>query len=224
MSTKKLTPIASILISLFALPLSSNADNLLQSSGFDQLAPGTAIGEPWQTRARGEQTAILAKAPENDSSKNWVYIKDYDGVEKVYMQMDVPSVSRGVLSFRVFFPNPDATVGIYLRYSELDKSECNIVEFKSLEGSGNIYVGANGNRQKLPVKVSGPEIMSFDIEFDATDAGEKIDVYINDTSGRHLIHSTTEPSAHPIDTIMITTDTKTEISEFYIGDLSLKRS
>ncbi|WP_309399040.1 hypothetical protein [Cerasicoccus maritimus] len=224
MSTKKLTPFVLILTALASSPLVANAENLLQPAGFDSTQPGSEIGEPWRIRTRGEHTAIVAKAPDGDASKDWAYIKDLDGVEKVYMQTDFSPISSGVLSFRLFFPNPDATVGIYLRNSELDKSACNIVEFKSLEGSGNIYVGANGNRQRLPVKISGPEYMQFDIEFSATDAGEKIDVYIIDTSGRHLIHSTTEPTAHPVDTVMITTDTKTELTEFYVGQLALNRS
>lgn len=222
MSTKKLIPVTPILLSAIALPLFAQADNLLQSAAFSNYEPGSQIGEPWKTRSRGEQTAIQAQAPDEGSSTNWAYIKDADAKEKVYLITNVAPVSKGTLSFTVYFPISSATVGIYLRSDALPKDENNIVEFKALEGSGNIYVGSNGNRQKLPVKVAGSEYMSFDIEFDATDAGEKIDVYIKDDNGRHLIHSMSAPLAHAIDTVMITTDTNTAMSEFYVGDLALK--
>ncbi len=220
---KKILPITSIILFFSVLSCLAESENLLQSASFEGLAAGTGIGEPWRTRARGEQTTIEVARPKDDASGNWVLVKDYDGQEKVYLYTDVPQVTKGTLSFRLYFPSSSATVGIYLRNSSLDKTQNNIIEFKCLEDSGNIYVGSNGDRQKLPVIASGAEYLSFDIEFDATDAGEKIDVYVNDATGRHLIHSMLSPDGHPIDTVMITTDTQTAGSEFYVGDLKLLR-
>ncbi|GHB97845.1 hypothetical protein [Cerasicoccus arenae] len=221
MSTKKLIPCAPIFLFLSLLPLSASSENLLESASFGGLAPGSDVGDPWKTKARGEQTAIRVQAPDGDASKDWVYVKDHDSAEKVYLLTDVAPLSKGMLSFRLYMPSGSATVGIYLRNESLDKDQYNIVEFKTLETSGNIYVGGNGQRQKLPVQALDSEFLSFDIEFDATDAGEKIDVYIKDTTGRHLIHSMTTPVANSIDTVMITTDTQTSYSEFYVGDISL---
>ncbi|WP_269542903.1 hypothetical protein [Cerasicoccus fimbriatus] len=224
MSTKNL--ISTLTLSaLTALPiLTANAEEIVYEAAFDTMEPGTAVGEPYKTRARGENTAILAMAPKGEASKNWIFVKDVDVNEKVYLVSDISPTESGTLSFRLFYPSASATVGIYLRNSELPKSDNNVVEFKSLETSGNIYVGVNGVRQKLPVSVGGAEFLSFDIEFSATDAGEKVDVFIKDTSGRHLIHSATSEQGNFVDTLMITTDTNTESSEFYVGDIVIKKS
>lgn len=221
MSTPKFIS-TSLTALLLATPwLADAAENLLAPASFESIAPGMEPGEPWKTRAKSADTAIEKKVPDNADSGNWVYVKDHDAVEKVYLVTDIPAVAKGTLSFKLFIPGTAATIGIYLRSPDLPKDSDAVVEFKAVEGSGNIYVGAHGQRSKLPVTVNAYSTMDFDIEFEATEAGEAINVYLKEDGQRNLIHRETVPGGGTPQSLMITTDTKTAATEFYVGDLSL---
>ncbi|MBC2595447.1 hypothetical protein H5P28_14365 [Ruficoccus amylovorans] len=222
MSTPKYI-VRCLFMMLAGLSLSAGAaeSNLLSAASFEATAPGSEPGSPWKVRAKGEATSITVATPPGVDSGSWVRLSDRDAVEKVYMTTDIPAVSKGCLAFKLYFPDATGTLGIYLRSSELPKSENAVVEFKSVEGSGSLYVGAHGQREKLPVMATVPGMMDFEIEFEATEAGERIQVYINEAGTRNLIYRGSVPGGGKADSLMITTDTKTEATDIYVGDLRL---
>ncbi|WOO41219.1 hypothetical protein [Rubellicoccus peritrichatus] len=223
MSNKDLSQIAIFFFATLLQPFASAAENVMAGASFENTPAGETPGQPWKTRAEGENTNIERKSPPGHASKNWIRILDHDGVQKVYLQLDIPQVTKGELSFKLYFPTTDGTIGIFLRSSDPTLKNGQIVEFKTLEGSGNIYVGSHGDRSRLPITVAGPITFDFDLEFEATDAGELVSLYVNDDAGRHLIHQNTVEGGGAVDKLMIATDTKTSATEVYIGDIEIKK-
>ncbi len=221
MSTPKKALLLLVSLLLASLSFADEAPNALSSATFAGVSDGAEPGAPWKVRARGTDTAVLKKVPEGSESGNWIYVVDRDPSEKVYLVTDIPAMAKGTLSFKIHYAGPDATVGIYLRSPDLPKSSDAVVEFKTLEGSGSIYVGAHGKRTKLPVSIAGHGTMEFSIDFESTEAGEMLKVFIVEGDARNLVHRETVPGGGVPQSIMITTDTKTAASEFYVGDVTL---
>lgn len=223
MSRQKPSFLFACLLLLFSFSPDSQAeDNLLEDAAFSQYDEGKAPGSPWKVKMGGEEAQIVRQSPPLDEvSQDWVHFIDRDQDVKVYMRAPIPEVKKGTLDFKLHFPEGTGTLFVYLvgETSELDND--NVVEFKVLESSGNVYIGAHRNRNLIPFKSDSSPILDVSIEFEATSAGEAIAVYLQENGQRNLVHRETFPGGGAVKEIAVGTDSITAQTEAYLGDLTL---
>lgn len=223
MSRQKPGFLSVLLLLVLALTPSLQAnENLLADAKFSRYGKGEAPGAPWKTKAEGEHARIVRQSPPiENASDNWIHLVDRDQDVKVYMRTPVGDIRKGQLDFKLHFPDGAGTLFVYLVGEPSERDNDNIVEFKVLESSGNIYVGAHHNRNLLPFKFDSTPTLDISLEFEATPAGEAIAVYLNEDGQRNLVHRQTYPGGGTVKEISLGTDTVTAQTEVYLGDLSL---
>lgn len=219
-------PIMKYLIPLLALCASataSAADRLPPGAAFSGMPAGAAPTTPWIARAKGTAT-VKRESPSTlaNASQNWVRFTDTDGVEGVSLSLTFPEIKKGIIRFKLHFPEGPGTIGMYLGTAGASKAESRVVDFKAME-SGLVHVGSKGERTRTELKVVPGDTLALAIHFSEEANGEAIKLYTETEGGTPtMIHEQTFPTGGGVTDLRIATDTKTAATNVYVGDLSLE--